>query len=204
MLNQEECQSCHDPQTKVLGSIAVTLDTTLRDTHIREETLLIAILGGLCFLLIAGTVALMLRKTVLNPLSLLVKSAEALSRGDYSVRARSNQHDETGVLASTFNEMASKVEQRNRELELSRQELAAWNRDLEGKIAQRTRELSTLNAVISAVSASLNLNKILNVALDKVLEIMDIDGGAIHLRNERSKLLVIMVHRELRAANLPE
>lgn len=49
---------------------------------------------------------------------------------------------------------------------------------LEERVGERTRELATLNAITSLVSRSLDLNEILSDALDKTLEVMDLDIGA--------------------------
>ena len=197
VFNKLECQSCHSPETKVLGAIKVSLDATPLDNQARQQTMFIGILGGLTFLIIGGGLAFALKRTVLNPLSRLTESAQKLSQGDYSARASSNKNDEIGMLAQTFNEMAESVEQRTRELEASRQELAEWNIDLENKIEQRTKELSALNAVVTTISQSLNLDKILNDALSKILTVMEIEAGVVHLLDEKTGQLVTMVHRGL-------
>ncbi|MFC1951711.1 GAF domain-containing protein [Chloroflexota bacterium] len=133
----------------------------------------------------------------MNPLSRLAGSTQRLSRGDYTARARSDKNDEIGMMAKTFNEMAESVEQRTRELEASRHELAEWNIDLENKIEQRTKELSALNAVVTTISQSLNLDKILDDTLAKILTVMEIEAGVIHLLDEKTDQLVIMVHHGL-------
>ena len=82
----------------------------------------------------------------------------------------------------------------------SRQELVRWNIDLENKIQQRIKELSALNAVVTTVSQSLNLDKILNDALLKILAVMEVEAGVVHLVDEKTDQLIIMVQRGL----LPE
>ena len=84
---------------------------------------------------------------MLKPLYSLTELAQRLSQGDYAIRARSDTNDEIGMLAQTFDKMAGSVEQRTQELEISKQELARWNLDLEGKIQQRTRELEEANKI---------------------------------------------------------
>lgn len=197
ILNKPECQSCHSSETRVLGAIKVGLDATLLDNQTRQQTMFFGILGALTLLIIGGGLALALKRTVLNPLSSLTESAQRLSKGDYTARARSSNNDEIGMLAQTFNEMAENVEQRSRELEASRQELARWNIDLENKIQQRTKELSALNAVVTTISQSLNLDKILSDALSKILTVMEMEAGVGHLLDEKADQLIIMVHRGL-------
>ncbi len=197
VLNKLECQSCHSPETRVLGAIKVGLDATPLDNQARQQTMFFGILGALTLFIIGGGLAFALKKTVLNSLSSLTKSTQKLSQGDYTARAISGKNDEIGMLAQTFNEMAESVEQRSRELEASRQELARWNVDLEDKIQRRTEELSALNAVVTTISQSLNLDKILNDALSKILAVMEIEAGVAHLLDERADQLIIMVHRGL-------
>lgn len=197
VLNKPECQGCHSSETKVLGAIKVGLDATPLNNQAKQQTIFLATLGGLTFLIIGGGLAFALKRIVLNPLSSLAQSAQRLSQGDYTARARNDKKDEIGMLAQTFNEMAQSVEQRTRELELSRQELARWNIDLENKIEQRTKELSTLNAVVTTVSQSLNLDRILNDALTKILDLMEIEAGMVHLHHEKTNQLILMAHQGL-------
>ncbi|MDP2719438.1 MAG: GAF domain-containing protein [Dehalococcoidia bacterium] len=197
VLNKPECQGCHDPGMKVLGAIKVGLNVTSIDNQARQQTMLLGVAGGLTLLIIGGGLAFALKRAVLNPLSRLAESAQTLSRGDYTVRARKDTDDEIGTLAQAFNELAGSVEQRTRELEVSRQELARWNMDLEDKVQQRTGELSALNAIVTTINQSLDLDRILNDALTKILTVLDIEAGAVHLLDEKSGLLVMMVHRRL-------
>ena len=197
VLNKPECQSCHSPETSVLGAVQVSLDTTLLDNQMRQQTIFFSVLGGLTLLIIGGGLAFALKKTVLNPLSRLAESAQKLSQGDYAARTISDRNDETGMLARTFNEMAESVEQRSRELEVSHQELARWNVDLEDKIQRRTKELSALNAIVTTISQSLNLDRILKDALNKTLAVMDIEAGVVHLLDEKTGRLIIMAHQGL-------
>jgi len=197
VLNKPECQGCHSPETSVLGAVQVSLDTTLLDNQMRQQTIVFSALGGLTLLIIGGGLAFALKRTVLNPLSRLAESAQRLSQGDYAARAISDRNDETGMLARTFNEMAESVEQRSRELEASHQELARWNVALEDKIQRRTKELSALNAIVTTISQSLNLDRILNDALNKTLAVMDIEAGVVHLLDEKTDRLIIMAHQGL-------
>ena len=68
-------------------------------------------------------------------------------------------------------------------------------RDLERRVAARTRELAALNSIAAAVSQSLDLHELLNGALDKTLQVMEIEAGGIYLLDEEARVLTIAAHR---------
>ena len=65
----------------------------------------------------------------------------------------------------------------------------------EEEIRQRNRELAALNAIATVVSQSLNLDEILNAALDKVLELIHLNVGGIYLADPVRRKLDLVVHR---------
>jgi two-component system NtrC family sensor kinase len=71
------------------------------------------------------------------------------------------------------------------------------------KETENLRKISALNAIAATVSQSLNLEEILNSALEKVLEVMRIETGAIALVDEQNEELSITVHRGFPEALLP-
>jgi GAF domain-containing protein/ligand-binding sensor domain-containing protein/two-component sensor histidine kinase len=72
--------------------------------------------------------------------------------------------------------------------------IEASRRVLEKQVYSRTRELSVLNAISTAVSQSLDLSETLNEALQKTLELMEMDSGGIYLLDHESGLLSIAAH----------
>jgi diguanylate cyclase (GGDEF)-like protein len=66
---------------------------------------------------------------------------------------------------------------------------------LEKRIQTRTRELSALYAITSTVSNSLDLDKVLNSALDKALETTRAQMGALYLIDDERKYLSLTAHR---------
>ena len=67
-------------------------------------------------------------------------------------------------------------------------------------ILRINKELSTLDAVATAVSQSLFLDVISDAALEKVLETLKIEGGALFLLGEQTEELTLKVHRGLSEA----
>ena len=175
--NQPECHGCH-PTGDVLGAVEVTLDTGILAEHERQQAFIMALIGTVTFFLVGMAATYIVSKTLLSPLRDLGNSAERISTGDYTARAKVRSSDEVGKLARTFNEMAEKVGTRTQEIEL-------LNQELEDRVLQRTKELFALNTVISVTSEPLDLDKILIDTLDRVLSFIDIDAGIVHLQGDK-------------------
>ena len=181
VFNEPACQSCHPAQETVLGAIDLDLDTSLLASHMRTETILIAISALLTFAIIGGGLALMLRGTVFKRLSALAATAGRLSRGDYAARSAAQAHDEIGLLAATFNDMASSVEQRDRSLQETRDQLAQWNSRLEDMVRVKTRGLSIMNAVLGTLSQTLDPARVAIDAFRKMADMLEVDAGAVYV-----------------------
>ena len=65
------------------------------------------------------------------------------------------------------------------------------------KETENLKKISALNAIAATVSQSLNLEEILDSTLEKVLEVMRIETGAIALVDKQTKELSFTVHRGL-------
>jgi signal transduction histidine kinase/GAF domain-containing protein len=57
---------------------------------------------------------------------------------------------------------------------------------------KRSSQLNALNAIIAAVSGSLDLNTVLRGALDKVMEVMEVEAGMVLLVNEQDELIPVI------------
>jgi signal transduction histidine kinase len=71
-------------------------------------------------------------------------------------------------------------------------------------VVSRTKELAAINAVASVVSRSLDLGQVLTNALDKTLEVMEIEAGGIYLLQEDTQTLTIAAHKGLSAPFVAE
>jgi signal transduction histidine kinase len=89
-------------------------------------TLVVIIFGALATIYMVRSVAL--------PIYRLADATKAVAMDDLDQEVKVNRRDEIGVLASSFNHMT-------RQLRVSRERIEAWNRELEAKVASRTREL---------------------------------------------------------------
>ena len=100
------------------------------------------------------------------------------------------RRDEIGVLANSFISMCTRLQE-------SMEEIQSWNRELDARVQDRTQQLSILNAVALTVNQSLDLEDILNRALDEVLQLTGIDVVAIFLQNTAHGQLELKAYRGL-------
>lgn len=97
---------------------------------------------------LAALVAILFSRTITRPLAKLTSAAHVLASGDYSARVTTHSQSELGELATTFNEMATRLEKDVDELR--KQEL--WRREL---IMNITHDLATPLTAIAGLGESL-------------------------------------------------
>jgi len=107
--------------------------------------------------------------------TLSLKSVEC-SLSTTLARKTHRRRDEIGVLTNSFIMMCTRLQQ-------SMDEIQSWNRELDARVQARTQQLSILNAIALTVNKSLNLEDILNRALDEVVKLTGIDVIAIYLQD---------------------
>ncbi len=73
--------------------------------------------------------------------------------------------------------------------------IEARSQELEKQVAERTRELSAVNAISAVVSHSLDLDVMLVDALDETLSVMAIEAGGIYILDQANGLLTIAAQR---------
>ncbi len=100
-----------------------------RDLRSRMALLGAVIVAGMSLL------AFLHVRSVVRPLTRLREAASHIAGGDLDHPVSEARRDEVGELARTFETMRVK-------LKASREEIAAWNRELEDRVATRTRELT--------------------------------------------------------------
>lgn len=122
------------------------------------------------------------------------KIIEALKR--HQKMARSSTFNGVGAF-ETMVRLEKMVEHRTSELQGSREELLRAKKNLEKLVAERThsleeanKELEVVAAIGRQVSTSLDLNEILNSAMEKILEITRLKGGGIFLVDYENKELI--------------
>jgi signal transduction histidine kinase len=170
----------------VVGSVAATVGAiyaSLYDgIHAR-----FAFAGGL---LISLVVIQLLAHGMVMPLRQMVAATRAMAGGDYSQRVTATSQDEVGSLAKSFNTMASKLE----EVERERRELVGnVSHELRTPIAALRARLENLADGVEAlddvaVAAMLRATERLGGLVDQLLRLSQFESGAIRI--DRQHFLV--------------
>jgi nitrate/nitrite-specific signal transduction histidine kinase len=100
---------------------------------------------------------------ITEPIQKLIRASEQVTAGQFKHRIEVKTGDEIETLANQFNVMSA--------------ELDDSYASLEKKVAERTQELATLNAIAARVSSSLNLNEIMADALERIMELTGMEHG---------------------------
>ena len=171
---------------------------------VRMIALQTAVLGLLAILGALGLVMLTTR-SVIAPVQTLTDATQKIGEIQFDtpglksvecelsttlVRKSHRRRDEIGALTNSFITMCTRLQQ-------SIEEIQSWNRELDERVQARTQQLSILNAVALTVNQSLNLEDILNRALDEVLQLTGIDVIAIFLQDSTRGQLELKAYRGL-------
>lgn len=147
-------------------------------------------------LLIVSIIAAAVIWLVMGPIRYLARATEDVGAGKLDVVVNASELEgELAILATAFNRM-------------TRQLRESYDM-LERRVAVRTRELATINSISALVSRSLDLEEILEAAVDKTMETGGFEVGAAYRLDDKNQTLTLLAHRGLsddyvrEAATLP-
>ena len=119
---------------------------------------------------------------ILRPIRDLTQGAQRIAGGDFDHTISAKSGDEIEALARQFNTMA--------------QALKESYRDLEQKVAARTRELSTLNTILSTIAGAselLEMDVVLEDTIAELYELLNLDAVALLLLDPQRGCLNLAV-----------
>ena len=181
--NGPGCQQCHGSQSAITGVLIV-------DFPMAPVQAQLATYRGHSLLFSAGSIAIVLlvvnlvtSRMVLGRLERFVKEIGRVNKGDLDAQVVDERADEIGELARSFNQMTEGLRGKAA-LEASLQQHTQ-------QLQAQTNRLSTLNVIAATVSQSLNLKEVLDGALGKVLELLDLKAGWIVLHNPQTEELTM-------------
>ncbi|MBI4338128.1 MAG: GAF domain-containing protein [Chloroflexi bacterium] len=195
---RETCYRCHDtaggqqrrrdvlafaPLATVSGGVAIrqTESEALASSQELKRDMLIT--GGVILAVGIALIWLVTRGLV-HPLAQLTAAARRIAGGDFHTSVTSDRNDELGELATSFERMR-----------LSLRESLAQKEERVRESEERARQLSALNALVTTVSRSLDLSRILEDGLDQALRTMYMDAGAIWLSEGSPPRLTLKVQQ---------
>lgn len=120
------------------------------------------------------------RKSIVNPVLKLKEATKAIAGGNFDVRAEITTSDEIGTLCLTFNNMAQSIDTLFKEK------------------TEHLRELETLYRLSSAISKSLSVEEIANIALDEIMNLEDPrmeKKGIIFIADTKKQVLNLIAYR---------
>ena len=144
-------------------------ELTSRSSNYQTSIILLLFMG---VILPAIVVNIRVRR-ILQPITDLTLAVQEVAQGNFGRTIQARTGDEIEALADQFNSMS--------------QQLQASYSHLEDKVAARTHELSTLNAIAEVVNRSLDLDEILRSALEKTLHLLGVERGSIFLLEDVSE-----------------
>lgn len=114
---------------------------------------------ALLTLLVAWTSAYIIWRRIANPLSNLIDATQEVINDNYAVDIEVTHDDEIGMLTNSFKQMVETLDRRRKELQMANRvvndtaltntrlvaQLRGLNSELEGKVYERTKELSEAN-----------------------------------------------------------
>jgi len=118
---------------------------------------------------------------IIQPILDMIGAAQKVAAGDFAQTIVTNTGDEVEILAAQFNRMSA--------------QLRASYTQLENRVAERTRVLSTLIDIAEAVNRSLDLEETLNHSLEKTLQVLGIEAGGIYLYDAKTEKLMLAAYR---------
>jgi nitrate/nitrite-specific signal transduction histidine kinase len=184
--NRPQCAGCHDPRSKVLGLLMIEAPLTDLQGQLAAGLWQIALSALATSAILVGLIYLALKKFVIRPIGELTRGAAEMGAGNLDYPVRATSRDELGELARSFDAMRQRL----------KESLAGLER--------RNRELSVLNEVALAASQLLDLQQILDLALDTVVNLLGMQAGSIYLRDEESGRLTQRACRGLSQAQCQE
>lgn len=164
--NQPECATCHGSEHETLGLLMVEAPLTQLQAQLTSSVRRIVLLGVGTLLLLIGAIVPVLRRSVLKPIDELSRGVTEIGSGNLDYRVPVTGPDELAILADRFDAM--------------RRELKASHADMQ----RRNQELALLNEIALASSQMLEVQEVLDFALDMVVNRLRMRAGAIYLLDQ--------------------
>lgn len=140
---------------------------------------------GASSLVVALFLSWMAMGRLVGRIQVLTSSAKRIASGDLKSPVPDSGQDEIGTLAKSFDDMRTRIDASQKEIEM-------WNEELERKVETRTRELSSLYEASKILTSSFEIEAALKSIVTKAVEIVEpADAGALLLYDSGMGRLIV-------------
>ena len=154
--NAPECSSApchaHQPDQTILGVLDVQMSLSELDDAMFETQSLMYVIFFAIILLAMILIAIVVYLIIYRPVRNLQIGTATLAGGDFGYRIKMQRKDELGMLARSFNNMASN-------LKVAHTELKNWSNLLEERVEEKTNELEQIHQGMLHVEKMASLGK---------------------------------------------
>ncbi len=163
--NQPACSNAachaHPASQQILGVLDTNLSLAKADAQLAESSNRM-LAYTLATMLIAAVLSwVFIRRVVSGPFRALIRGTEHLSEGRLGYQIEVRSEDELGDLARSFNVMSL-------ELRAANQEIVAWAKTLEDRVAEKTRELKRAHDHMLHVEKMASIGKLAAVVAHEI------------------------------------
>ena len=184
--NQSACHACHNSEDEVLGLLIVETSLANLSDQLSSGVWRTAGVAVAIFTLLIGLMVPVLDRYMIKPLDELAKGVSKIKTGDLDYQVKALNNDELGSLAESFNDM-------QQQLKISHAEMAL-----------REHELAILNEMSLAASQLLDLQEIMDLALDTMVNKLGMANGLIFLWDEAASRYTLRASYGLSSAQIEE
>ncbi|MGB9432677.1 MAG: ATP-binding protein [Candidatus Acidiferrum sp.] len=163
--NSPDCSSAechaHPAEAKTLGILDTNISLASSERNVAESTHQVLIYTVLAVLGVAILISAFVRRMLGGPLRALTEGTHRLGSGDLGYQIPIQSSGELQDLANSFNTMSSQIQDAHNEIN-------AWNRTLEERVEQKTRELSGAQEEMLRVERMASIGKLAAVVAHEI------------------------------------
>ncbi len=155
-----ECHA-HPASVKTLGILDTNISLASSEKNVAESTRQVLTYTILAVLGVALLISAFVRRMLAGPLLALTEGTHRLGSGDLGYQIPFQSSGELQDLADSFNTMSSQIKE-------AHSEINAWNRTLEERVEQKTRELSGAQEEMLRVERMASIGKLAAVVAHEI------------------------------------
>ena len=163
--NQASCSNAechaHPRSQQILGVLDTNLSLSRADAQLAQSTWIMLAYTVVALLAISALSWMFVWKLVGQPLSRLHEGTQQLAEGNLGCQVGVRSQDEAGDLATSFNQMSQQLRAAN-------EEIVAWAKTLEDRVAEKTRELKRAHEHVLRVEKMASIGKLAAVVAHEI------------------------------------